>query len=766
MASNTPIVGEIKEFEVASSGKMMSLFADSVYKHKIPAAIREIIFNASDAHKAALCADAPIVIHLPKVGEQYFAVKDFGTGMPHDFVMGPYTIYGFSTKDKGSATGEVGKLGLGSKAPLAVAESFELISRHDGTQGHYRVFWNDKAKPQVECLSLEPTKEPNGVEVRWNVPSDKLAAYRDEIKLLCSYFRPLPVITGLGEKAEFQPAVIRVAEGGEGKGFRFRAGHTHKDQWSTHVTYTATARAVMGMIVYPITVAAIDNLTDIQRNILALPLDIDFPVGALEFTPGREDLSYDEKTIKALKARLNAIATDMRKVVDDRYGACETRFVALNLYGIISRQSGTVLSAYQRIVGARWRKETLTSNCFHLKREDYPGLAIKAVTVVPHTEGRDRPQRDTSELDAESVMPSITIQALTHFTVYVNDLEKGAKARFDEQVRYRLRSSDMSVMLTGPQEQIDAALAYFEGVNVRNLSEFVPEKVEKRKVKVRVLTDVRKGRIDRDTVRDYDVGEDETGFYVLTKNFKLDSHDPHSFQRRYEAAVGHDLFKPHNETFIIVPASLASEFEGNKNWKLMGPELDRRARKFVNDPKTLESIAKSVQYAKCSGYGSGLSEIFDGLQELGPFMPKDHALAKLSARINEYGEHYEDGRVASIVATAFGINPKLPDLGISLWDEWEQHVATRYPLLPILLKNKPRIDYSVEGDYHEVHAKVLKQYRTDTALYISLFDAHHDPKSPTSAPIPAPAGRREARGSLKAKPWKVSRGGTRSRLRA
>lgn len=85
------------DFSIEMNASMFQMLTKNVYNNVILAPIREWSTNAIDA---CLEANLPINfdVQLPTIQDPTFAVRDYGTGLPEDDIIGLFTILGASTK--------------------------------------------------------------------------------------------------------------------------------------------------------------------------------------------------------------------------------------------------------------------------------------------------------------------------------------------------------------------------------------------------------------------------------------------------------------------------------------------------------------------------------------------------------------------------------------------------------------------------------------------------------------------------------------------
>ena len=145
----------------------------------------------------------------------------------------------------------------------------------------------------------EPTSEPNGLKVEFLVKQTDISNFIRKAEEVYSWFKVTPNF--VGEKINVtkrQP----LTDYPSGNDWRFISG-------------ISRAIGVMGNVAYPI---QIDDatLTNNQRNLLLSNICIDFNIGDVDIDASREALSYDIRTIKTIKDKLNEIVTCIEKDVE------------------------------------------------------------------------------------------------------------------------------------------------------------------------------------------------------------------------------------------------------------------------------------------------------------------------------------------------------------------------------------------------------------------------------------------------------------------
>src|SRR6188474_648086 len=138
-------IGPDTTFGIANNAKAFDILSSKIYTDVPLAIVRELSTNAYDSHVMANRKDVPFQVHLPNYEDSYFSIRDFGTGLSHEDMMGLYTSY--FTSNRSDSNDTIGCLGLGSKSPFAYTSQFSVISFFNGTKSVYAVFKNEDGIP-------------------------------------------------------------------------------------------------------------------------------------------------------------------------------------------------------------------------------------------------------------------------------------------------------------------------------------------------------------------------------------------------------------------------------------------------------------------------------------------------------------------------------------------------------------------------------------------------------------------------------------------
>jgi hypothetical protein len=279
-------------FKIQASSKAFDILSSNIYTHKVRAVIREISCNAVDAHAAAGNPDC-IHVHLPTRLEPHFSVRDYGTGLSDEDVREIFTTYFCSTKT--SSNDFVGALGLGSKSPFCIVDSFTVKSFFNGAANLYSCYRDENGEPQVALLTSNDTDEPNGVEVSMAIDENMIQQFADEAEHVYFYFTRTPHINkqSVVDAINSRKAKVKIS---------------NNDVCVETFNGWNSLKAVMGGVAY-----------DIPSNIETPFITgyLKFKMGEISFDAGRESLSLDEKTVNAIKSKTELLKSNIRDSVLD-----------------------------------------------------------------------------------------------------------------------------------------------------------------------------------------------------------------------------------------------------------------------------------------------------------------------------------------------------------------------------------------------------------------------------------------------------------------
>lgn len=276
-------------FDQNSLAHLQSVLSD-LYARPKEAVLRELAVNAFDAH-VAIGQTRPIEVTLPSQFNATLKVQDFGVGMSVDDLYRVYTKYGASTKRDGND--QVGMLGVGSKSPLAVSNTFTIVTIHDGVKVTASVTKNEQGIGRLMIVDTRATTEHSGTTI--TVPMDNVGV--GVARALFAYWDAGTVLVN-GKPPEQFRNVVRIND----------------NLFLVNDDSVGADRVVMGNIAYPVT----DNtiLTGLRNSYGYYGrwhIVRTVPIGSVQFAPSREDLNWS----KATKQYLASIRDEADKAIQE-----------------------------------------------------------------------------------------------------------------------------------------------------------------------------------------------------------------------------------------------------------------------------------------------------------------------------------------------------------------------------------------------------------------------------------------------------------------
>lgn len=304
-------ITEVNAFQIKTTASAFRILSSGLYSNKIKAIIRELSCNAVDSHIEVGTPDLPFDVHLPNGIEPYFAVRDYGTGLSHEDVMGLYTTYFSSTKQ--NSNDYTGALGLGSKSPFSYTENFSVTSILNGEQRVYTALIDASGCPSIALMSTTETTEGNGIEVKFAV-SDTTDFYnfRKEAVNVLQWFAVRPTIN-LSDDEFPKLDLEHITDGIDLR----RSGNTPNPK----------TVAIQGNVAYPIDYSLVTSnriLSKFQKTALTAGFVLHFNIGDLDVAASREELSYVEYTLDSIVEKLKEVEEHFKKYVTNELKTVKT----------------------------------------------------------------------------------------------------------------------------------------------------------------------------------------------------------------------------------------------------------------------------------------------------------------------------------------------------------------------------------------------------------------------------------------------------------
>lgn len=393
-------IGKSHTLKVKQSAAIYHIMSSGIYTNKPGAIIRELSCNAYDSHTAAGKGNVPIKIYAPTKLNPTLIIEDQGLGLNPDTIGDTALTYFGSSKQ---TTNDIGGFGVGAKSPLCYADQFTLITRWNGVEAWFTVFWNENGEPDFTEMGRVPTTEMNGVKVQMAVKVQDINVFVAEIPIQCKYLTPHPEVIGADinwdEYALIYAPSKRWAFETDGLGRRAN----HSDSYPM--------RALVGPVSYPVSSHEIkhyissvhgrelmkmynvcedpDNpwsdttiLSKIVDPVLAavtcgnIRLMFDINSG-VEIQVSREALSYNETTISMVGDRIVEVLRDLHRysyqaVTEISRFQSDQFFISKWMRGLLTPEQDEVVKGASPII-----RELTTDTSPHL-----PQLMLEMSTTI------------------------------------------------------------------------------------------------------------------------------------------------------------------------------------------------------------------------------------------------------------------------------------------------------------------------------------------------------------------------------------------------
>jgi hypothetical protein len=620
-------VGTQKEtaYTIKPTGKAFRILSSGLYKEKIHAIVRELSCNAYDAHIDAGKLDVPFDIHLPNAIEPWFTVRDKGKGLSPEGMETTYTRYFESTKT--DSDDFIGALGLGSKSPLSYTDSFDVASFFEGIKSMYTVSMDEDGTPTLTHRSDEPSDEPSGLEVKIPVGSSyDFREFREKAERVFRYFPVKPNIVGSPDYTiEDRTPVL------EGDGWK--------------VYPSGPNFAIMGVVAYPLSLRSVSQAgaDDTVRPFENLSIEIDFPIGSLDITAGREELSFDKRTIANMTARLGNIRREIiRKILLD-FSKCETEVEVRKLYGS-TLGSNSALARFMPSGKVPWKGRMIDSAHMKFKPSDYKGAEITMYSTGYGRSHKATVTRDIFTAMADTSSLSIPLSGVT----FVEDdgVKTHRLARCRKYVLDAKSSQERLVVLGGDPETegYKKMMERFTGVTMRKLSELEkPDAPVRSKITPKQLTN---SQYETAQYRAYnwqgvEIEDMDEGYYFVTNASRVVVKDAAGVDQfintdtmwsMYRNAIQAGLFNNDPKaqiTLYTVPTSVAKVIKADARFVDFFTHIRERCAEMMAGEVGQSITQREMHNTVERKYDINSGPLEHLMSALTSMLPTDHTIVKL-----------------------------------------------------------------------------------------------------------------------------------------
>lgn len=588
------VVDEESDFRIKATPKAFQILTSKLYKDKIAAIVREISCNAYDSHVAAGKSDLPFHVHLPNTLEPELVIRDFGVGLSDRDVRDIFTTFFESTKE--NTNEQIGALGLGGKSPFSYTDTYTVKSFFEGKLSTY-VCFIENALPKVKRVSRVDTDEGNGVEIRLTVAPSDFDTFQRKAVAVFKWFDVKPTVTG-GRYYTHAPDDAPLRNG---------------ENWYYRLN-NSPSLAIMGNVAYPIDAGVLaTHLSEFEKRLLTNFVYY-FGIGELDVQAGREELSYDRQTIRALKKRVKAVSKELSAVVQHQFEDCQTFVEASRRY-----LSESARDLFQ-LVPPRWRGKVIT------------GGVVPPCTgeLVVRKHPKLRFARKTSRRGEKRISSAEVIEPLDSTVIFINDLKRGALNRFTKFGNDNPFPCYLFTPAPDGLSAVETLKAFADFGDVRLISSL---NVERAKAKVRLLD--RRGATNysyfgREYRKDVEVDLDAGGVYILSRSQTplgptADTDIGLSTLQMWAARFYHTAL----DDIHLVPYTARKQFEAHPKWLTLFEAVEREIAKLV----AKEDFVRGMN--RLSDRKTFSFNLFPRSADIAARLPKNHPLNRFLEAYNE-----------------------------------------------------------------------------------------------------------------------------------
>jgi hypothetical protein len=242
--------------------------------------------------------------------------KQFGIGLNSQDIYNIYTTYFKSTKTNNNKL--TGQFGLGSKSPFSLVQEFYVVSTYNNVQSVYKMYFDQTGTPNISLINENITSYCNGITVKFDVKLDQIHLYKEKTIKVCNWFKTTPSV--------YENNVLLPIEN--------KTIHFKDRDWFIDTNNTQQL-VVMGNVSYSIRASNIKNLNEFGKQLLNLPIVINFNIGDLEVLASREELGYNDATCINLINKINSIIDSIDTDTRDSIFSAKTLYQAIFIYNSI-----------------------------------------------------------------------------------------------------------------------------------------------------------------------------------------------------------------------------------------------------------------------------------------------------------------------------------------------------------------------------------------------------------------------------------------------
>jgi len=309
--TNIKNLTEIK-FSVDNSESVVPLLIDflsRLYSNPKQTLMFEYVSNAYDSHVAAGKEDTPVEITLPNKFSPYYCVRDFGVSMTHEEVENIFSVALRSTKRDTNAT--IGGYGVGKLVFAPYCGIMFLTTWRDGFKTIYQCRLKD-GDGGIFPLSRVESDEPQGVEIKIPAHEEDHTYFHHQARYSYSFLKTKPIIKGV--QLEYDLGYESIVD-------------TDKFSLLIDNNLPKCPIVTIGGIPFTLNTSNIYSYYDNNERLILINrsnMILKFAVGEIDHTPSRDQLEYNDKTISAIKRRIEEFIEYSKTKISKDITSCES----------------------------------------------------------------------------------------------------------------------------------------------------------------------------------------------------------------------------------------------------------------------------------------------------------------------------------------------------------------------------------------------------------------------------------------------------------
>jgi len=313
---------ESTEITLANTEILFDVIISKLYSEPHLAVAREIGCNMLDASVENNKGHIPTEITLPTYDNNNIVFKDYGIGINKERMENFYTKVGNSSKR--ASENQIGQFGMGRLSILSVSPSFTLTTTTDDVpvsiksprvKRIYSVFLNERRTPSVNLISEAGTTEPTGTTVSIPVQSKDFSKFIDAVTRMTQFWKVRP-------KTNIKLAYKNYTILHSGTGWEFY-------QPSGNYYDVDKSFAIIGGIPYAIDAAQLHGK---YKDFVNHSFFLHFNIGELSLSASRDSIHYDQKSDKAISAKLETVMKEFCDKVSNAIKSAKTYPEAVTLF--------------------------------------------------------------------------------------------------------------------------------------------------------------------------------------------------------------------------------------------------------------------------------------------------------------------------------------------------------------------------------------------------------------------------------------------------